>query len=95
MAERSGGFVAFAATNLSQQIMADNPRRKGWTIKNISGGIVYVANDLRFTVNIGFPLDPGEFLTFLDMEGDPVEMAVYVQTAAPTVLLRYHEAFEL
>lgn len=86
-------FRQFTATTTVQEMVAFNAHRTAITIKNFSGGTVFIDQDRSSVTGKGFPLAVGDFLTLTLELGDEPAEALYCQMLAATTDLRVEESF--
>jgi len=86
-------FRQETATTTAAQLVPFNSRRSALTIRNASGAVVYISNDVRLVTAQGWPLAVGDFTSFIKADGDDSAAAVYAQTLAATSDLRIQESF--
>lgn len=81
-----------ADTNV-QEIVSFQKNRTAVTIKNFSGGTVFISQDKADITSIGFPLAVGDFLTLSLDRGDEPANALYAQMLVGTTDLRLEESY--
>jgi hypothetical protein len=86
-------FRQWTATTTAQQVVAFNAKRSTIVIRNASGATVYISIDSTGVVTAGWPLAPGDFVGFIQRDGDDSAAAIYAQTAAATTDLRIQESY--
>jgi len=87
-------FRQFTATNAAQQVTAYFKPRLAVTVRSLGAAQVFISHDRVDIVATGFPLNTGEFISFIERDGDDPTLAIYAQTAAGTADLRIHESYE-
>jgi len=86
-------FRKETAGTTAKQIVAYNAERSVLAIRNVSGATVYISNDAGAITTEGWPMAPGDFVSFLKLYGDDTAAAVYAQTVAATTDMRIQESF--
>jgi hypothetical protein len=88
-------FRQLTATVNAQQVTALNRKRSSLTVKNLGAARVFLSYDSVNIAALGFPLDTGEAISLISVDGDDAELAIYCLTAAGTGDLRIQESFPI
>jgi len=86
-------FYQTTVSTTISQLVPYNKQRKGILIRNNSGNPCYLSNDQANVATLGYPLNVGEFLAFLSVDGDIPELQIYGLTSVGTADLRIVETF--
>jgi len=86
-------FYSVSVSTDVTQIVPYNPKRSGILIRSYSGSEVFLSNDEVDTLNRGYPLAVGEFVSFLTADGDVPELPLYAVTAGGVANLRVVETY--
>lgn len=92
---RTISFFSFTADTQVRQLVPYNDKRTNLLIRNESGDTVYINTDEKEVLTKGYPLYVGDFIIFVQKDGDVTNMAIYVRALHTTANLRVIEEFEV